>query len=221
MTTPTSAQFAAYEGMFKHFNKCLFAGHLRPVVLNFSRHAKSFGFFAPERWEHTDAGAGADQATRHEISLNPATLLGRSPREVASTLVHEMVHLWQEDFGTPSRSGYHNAEWAAQMEGVGLLPTSDGTPQGKRVGQRVTHLIIEGGPFAKAFAELPPELLLPLTCRPEPEARKKKAKNKTKYSCAGGCGANVWGKPDMHIICGDCDERFVDETADVDPDDAE
>jgi hypothetical protein len=43
------------------------------VILNFSRLARSLGFFAPERWR--DAG---DQVT-HEISLNPAHLSGAAP----------------------------------------------------------------------------------------------------------------------------------------------
>lgn len=205
--TPTAAQFAAYEGMFLHFNAGLFGGHLPAVILNFSRRDKTLGFFAPDRWEHTDVKAGG---RRHEISLNPSMLRQRSPKDVASTLVHEMVHLWQEVAGKPSRTGYHNAEWAMQMEGVGLLPTSDGTPQGKKVGQKMTHLIIAGGRFEKAFAALPAECLLPLTCHAEPTAKKKAAaKNKVKYSC-DGCGANVWGKSGLAIICDECEARFVE-----------
>jgi hypothetical protein len=32
-----------------------------------------------------------------------------------STLFHEKAHLWQHHFGNPSRTGYHNKEWAACM----------------------------------------------------------------------------------------------------------
>jgi hypothetical protein len=38
-TTPTRQQFAAYEAMFIHFNRELFAGELPDVFLNFSRHS--------------------------------------------------------------------------------------------------------------------------------------------------------------------------------------
>jgi hypothetical protein len=113
-TDPTNSQFSAYRQMWDYFNVMLFAGILRPVILNFSRAANSLGFFAPLRWQH---GAGA---TTHEISLNPVYLKRRSPRDVASTLVHEMAHLWQQEHGTPGRRGYHNEEWARKMDELGL-----------------------------------------------------------------------------------------------------
>lgn len=81
------AQWSALEAAYQHFNAALFGGELLPVVLNFSRHAKSLGFFAPNRW--FDA---ADQKVTHEISLNPSFLLTRELRSVMSTLVHEMCH---------------------------------------------------------------------------------------------------------------------------------
>lgn len=45
---------------------------------------------------------------------------------------------------------------------------------------------------------------------PEREAVKKaKRKSKLAYHC--GCGGTVWAKPNMHVICGRCNERFVSE----------
>jgi len=32
--------------------------------------------------------------------------------------------------------------------------------------------------------------------------------SKSRYSCPG-CGNNVWGKPDLNIICGDCNQHFA------------
>ncbi len=48
--TPTGQQFAAYQAMYAHFNRELFAGELPAVFLNFSRHSGAVGFYAPERW---------------------------------------------------------------------------------------------------------------------------------------------------------------------------
>jgi hypothetical protein len=45
---------------------------------------------------------------------------------ILSTLVHEMVHVWQETYGNPSRRGYHNRQWAEKMREVGLQPSSTG-----------------------------------------------------------------------------------------------
>lgn len=33
--------------------------------------------------------------------------------------------------------------------------------------------------------------------------------SKTKYSCPE-CNANIWGKPNLHVVCGICDVSFVD-----------
>ena len=58
-----------------------------------SRHGGAFGFFAANRWRGT-----AGKKVVHEISINP-DFMNREDRDRHSTLVHEMCHLWQEDFG--------------------------------------------------------------------------------------------------------------------------
>jgi hypothetical protein len=193
--------------MFEYFNRRLFANVLPPCLLNFSRKARTYGFFAPQRWQ------GSGDEVRHEISLNPSSLRSRRPIEVASTLVHEMVHLWQQDFGRPSRRGYHNAEWAAKMDEVGLVPSSTAAPGGARVGQLVSHYIADGGPFAVAFAAMSAEYLLPWSCEEREEGRGKttRSRNKTKYTCPT-CDTNVWGAPGLSVMCGDCDAVFEEQT---------
>jgi predicted SprT family Zn-dependent metalloprotease len=199
--TPTRSQFDAYEKMFSYFNERLFSGQLPACLLNFSRRSKTYGFFAPERWER-------GREVRHEITLNPSTLKSRKPMDVASTLVHEMVHLWQHAHGHPSRAGYHNAEWADKMDSVGLIPTDTGAPGGARVGQKVTHCIAKDGPFERAFRAMPKEYTLPWVCEePEQQRAKRAAKNKVKYTCPG-CSANVWGKPNLAVSCDECEQAF-------------
>ena len=207
---PTAEQFEAYRNLYAYFNRELFDGRLSPVILNFSRLAKTYGFFSPERWV-------SGESVTHEISLNPSYLSTRPAREVVSTLVHEMAHLWQQECGKPSRRGYHNAEWAAKMEAIGLMPSSTGAPGGKRVGQHMTHYIIEGGPFAKAFERMPSEYLLPWATREELPKERTAAKKRTKvkYTCPE-CGANVWGKPKLSVACGECGVPFECEDPDED-----
>jgi hypothetical protein len=200
--SPTHEQFAAYQAMAQYFNAQLFGAALPPVFLNFSRKGhRTRGFFAPNRWEK----AGA---TTHEISLNPQLLKERSPLETASTLVHELCHLWQCVFGRPSRPGYHNREWAEKMEAIGLMPSDTGTVGGKRTGQQVTHYVIPGGPFEQAFAAMPPEYLLPWRSG-EPVARARPRRpSKVRYTCPG-CRTKVWGKPDLALLCPTCDRSFM------------
>jgi predicted SprT family Zn-dependent metalloprotease len=188
--------------MVRYFNEQLFGGTLPPVLLNLSRKGRHVrGFFAPDRWEK-------GTARTHEISLNPQFLKERSVIETAATLVHELVHLWQAVLGTPSRTSYHNREWATQMEAVGLIPSDTGTPGGKRTGQRMSHYVLPGGPFERAFQAMPPAYLLPWLCVEAKPASRPRRPRKMKYRCPG-CRQNVWGKPDLALLCATCHQPFV------------
>jgi hypothetical protein len=194
--------FDAYAGAFDFFNTRLFEGDLPRCILNFSRRARSGGFFAPFLCEHKDGRT-------HEISLNPDCLKS-PPRQTYSVLVHEMVHLWQQEHGRPSRGGYHNREYAKKMETLGLMTSQTGAPGGARTGQEMSHYIIDGGPFDQAFAAMPEKFLLPWISggardlsKPDPVG-----KNKIKYTCPG-CGANVWGKAGLAIVCTPCAVLFA------------
>jgi predicted SprT family Zn-dependent metalloprotease len=224
LPTPTEQQFKSLNGAYKYFNRKLFKNELPGCILNFSRLKGTHGFLAPERWKRI----GEKDFRTHEISLTPSTLY-RSPIEVFSTLVHEMCHLWQWDFGNPSRNGYHNKEWAAKMVEVGLIPSNTGKPQGKMTGQKMTHYIEEEGRYQKAFTRMPKKYILPFTSlegevmksliegagssSSEDEHKKRLRKlhpisrNKTKYSCPV-CKVNVWGKPGLQIMCENCNESF-------------
>jgi predicted SprT family Zn-dependent metalloprotease len=207
--TPTSEQFTAFQKQFDHFNRALFGGRLPAVLLNFSRKANTYGFFASERWKN------ADGSSTHEISLNPAYLAERAPEATSSTIVHEMAHLWQHEHGTPSRRGYHNEQWAAKMRELGLMPSSTGKPGGEWVGYKVSHYIIDGGKFENAFRDMPKAYLFPWQSW-EPTTRAGKAKkaerDRVKYTCPT-CNQNVWGKPGMHVVCGDDEARFQPQKA--------
>lgn len=190
----STEQVKALQGAYNYFNDQLFGGELNNVYFNFVWSKKSHGHVGPDRWKTRE-----DEVVLHELSLTPNTI-SRPPIEVYSTLVHEMAHIWQLDFGKPSRGGYHNKEWADKMEEIGLIPSDTGEPGGKRTGQRMTHYIDEGGRFQEAFEKMPVEYIIPFVTVPIPEKEsKKKAKNKVKYMC--GCGEAFWGKPGIFAVC--------------------
>ncbi len=214
---PTQEQFKAYEAMYRHFNRILFGARLPPVILNFSRHSGTYGFFAPERWGRV---RGRGKRVTHEISINPSHLALRDPRDTAATLLHEMCHLWQQDFGDPPRRGYHDREWAAKMREVGLIPIDPHTGQERNSAHALAHRIDPEGRFAQVFRKMPREYLLPWKCgevsrvnggrgRGGAGGEGSKSRNKVKYSCSG-CGANAWGKPDLDLVCGRCSLRFAE-----------
>lgn len=144
--------------------------------------------------------------------------------------MYEQVYLQQEEFGKSSRNGYHNKEWGLKMESIGLMPSNTDKSGGKKTGQQMTHYIIEGGAYEKAFKKMSKKSLLafmsldagiqkaqmnrtPIYGKGKikstgvSETPIQKAKNKVKYTC--GCGYNVWGKPFLHIICRECEKKFI------------
>jgi hypothetical protein len=201
---PTEAQYRAYLAAYEHFNLALFNGRLPHVVLTLAKHARSLGYFAPRRWGQPSQSSN----DIGEIALNPEHLRTRSSRDSASTLVHEMVHVWQESYGSPSRRGYHNKQWADEMERVGLMPSDTAEIGGKRTGQRVSHYVIEGAAFDRAFAALGTEWLLPFVSGVAGSgATKGKGAARPKYEC--GCGQAAWGKPGLLLICAICKSALV------------
>lgn len=216
----TTTQFKTLDDLYNFYNQAIFRGSLAECIVNMSRHGGAYGFFAPERWR----GENAEHAIVHEISLNP-DYMNRTDKEWHSTLVHEMCHLWQEDNGTPSRSGYHNKQWAAKMQEVGLMPSETGIEGGKTTGQRVSHYVMPGGVFETVFNTLKQEELENLRLKYKPrfaievakpsggagtdeeegsegeegEGKKRRQGVKVKYTCS--CGNNVWGKPDLSLHC--------------------
>ena len=206
----TGTEYTAFEQAYDWFNGELFGNRLPPCLITLQRHARSRGYFANDRFGHrTEVAAFTD-----ELALNPDTFGDRSDKDILSTLVHEMVHCSQQYFGTPSRRGYHNKEWAAQMVAVGLMPSDTSAPGGKQTGQRVSHYIIEGGPFDRAADALLATgfCLNWQSAVPEREQeRAAKAQSKTKYTCPS-CGQNAWAKPDASLMCGACEEPMEAQT---------
>ena len=107
------------------------------------------------------------------------------------------------------RNPYHNAEWAARMKAIGLIPSNTGEPGGRETGQKMTHHIDPDGPYERAYARLesPRILYKDVHDAGELTSRRKKAASKTKYTCPG-CEANARAKPGMNLICGDCSEEM-------------
>lgn len=206
MNNPTE-EYDVFEKAYDFFNAALFGGQLPLCLITLSRKAKAYGYFAPERFISRGNG---DQKV-DEIALNPDGFEVRTDKEILGTLVHEMVHLWQQHFGEPPRKCYHDREWADKMEEVGLMPTDTGLVGGKRTGQKVTHYILKDRDYDRAVSKLLEEgfKLNWQSCSP-PEEEKEKKKSKVKYTCPV-CEQNAWAKPEANLVCGKCMERMEGE----------
>ena len=195
---------------------------MSPVVslICLSSNPKFYGYFQAGRFIHTDG------EIKDELAMNPKYFIGRPLLLTLSTLVHEMCHchVWQEHFGVKkSLRTYHNHEWAKTMERVGLMPSNTGKEGGKKTGQKMTHYIIEQGMFETKSQILLTEdfniswsdryaLVGELDKSDEEKKSMGQKQTRKKFTCPG-CGANVWGKPTLNLICGDCDIKYIDSTA--------
>jgi len=141
---PTRDLYDFFTRACRHFNDALFEGRLAPCMLTVQRQKGCMGLFYPERWVTEDG------ARCNELALNPTYFGAYRLVELFQTLVHEQCHMWQQEFGKPSRSGYHNREWADKMESIGLMPSATGEPGGKRTGQHMSDYPLPGGRFLAA-----------------------------------------------------------------------
>lgn len=139
--SPTPATYNQLQSAYDWFNSRLFNKSLPNCLITLQRKSNAMGYFSAQRWANSK-GEKTD-----EIALNPAYFANHSLKELLQTLAHEMCHQWQFYFGTPSRNGYHNKQWADKMESLGLMPSSTGEPGGARTGQHMGDYPIPGGVF--------------------------------------------------------------------------
>jgi hypothetical protein len=95
-------------------------------------------------------------------------------------------------------------------------------PGGKETGQKVTHMIEQGGRFERACITslAAGDAFLYHDRAGDDEAaktREKRAASKTKFTCPA-CDLNAWAKPEAFLVCGDCAEPMEAEPVDQDDD---
>lgn len=204
---PTPQSYGSLHRACTTLNKKLFGGELPACLVTLQRKKRALGYFSGRRFRSADSTIITD-----EIALNPAHFAERGAKRVLSTLAHELAHQWQQHYGKPSRTGYHNVEWAAKMMKIGLIPSDTGRPGGKQTGQRMTHFIKRGGQFDRVASALVAKgfalAYVERNSKAERKVALKKQQSKTRYQCPK-CRQNAWAKPQVNLICGDCHERLV------------
>jgi hypothetical protein len=141
MNKPTLTFYQALQEAFDHFNTSLFDAALPPCLITLRSANRRYGYHHAQRFI-SPQGKMID-----ELGLNPGFFALRPVESVLSTLVHEMVHHWQQSFGKPTRSNAHNREWSEKMVSIGLIPSHTALPGGRQTGRTMTHYILPGGPF--------------------------------------------------------------------------
>lgn len=149
---------------------------------------------------------------KYEIAII-SEYLNRGIYSVISTLMHEMVHLYnlENNIKDTSRNGtYHNKRFKAEAEAHGLLIDFD-----KNIGWSPTKLntesieIINNANLNKsAFMISRNDFQQVLEADPEAEAKTPPKKSKFKYICTN-CNSIITSSKEMSLHCNDCNNDFV------------
>lgn len=200
--------------IFDILNRDKFNGELpEPVITIQKTRMNAYGWFTPDRTWRDKNNEKSEETSYHEINIDPRWFNSRTSSEIAETLLHEMVHYYNNVNGIKDCSGQnHNKKFKSLAEKVGLI-----VEKGKGVGYGYTSMSEElraymdevVKPDDKAFEYF---RTAPMKLSGGGKTRKK---NLFKYTCPE-CGAEVKGKRDMVIKCGLCDVEMKMEDAEDD-----
>jgi hypothetical protein len=128
-----------------------------------------------------------------EIGINSSYIGDRDLWEVLGTLLHELLHAWQQAHGAPSaRSNFHNAEFRQKAASLGLV-----------IDTRGVTLYAPDGPFKQLLRQH--GVAVPTSEPPTRERRRGNSKLK-KWSC--GCTNVRCAVADLHAQCLKCAQDF-------------
>lgn len=144
---PTVEFYSLFQFIYEDLNKNLFNGKLPDCMFVITRKKGTFGYYIPQRWVNEDFKSD-------ELAINPQYFARYPLIEMLQTIAHEMCHVWQYHLGKPTRTGYHNKEFASKMENIGLMASDTGLPGGKMTGQKMGDYPIKDGIFLKVVNEL-------------------------------------------------------------------
>jgi hypothetical protein len=132
---------------------------------------------------------------RGEITLNSKYVSTREPWEVLGTLLHELVHAWQQTHGKMSARKHHNAEFRQKAQELGLVVNGRGVT-GYTAESAFKSLLRTHGVDVPAGEVSPPR------------ERKPGASKLVKWTCA--CRTNVRvAVADFRALCLKCNTEFV------------
>ncbi len=135
---------------------------------------------------------------KNEIAINARYLGGeRQVWEVLGTLLHELLHAWQETHGTPGKRNHHNAEFQDKARALGL-----------NIDRRGLTGYAADSPFKELLRKwgvsVPNHETKPAAVRPRGDSKLKK------WSC--GCTTARVAVADFRARCLKCGNEFKRES---------
>jgi hypothetical protein len=223
--SPTVRQPTAFLFLAGHFNNHCFDSRLdlSKVLIDHAATGRTFGHFAPNRFAPLE-GEGPKV---HQISLNPARIKAIADNssdelndsaaadlgELCKTLVHELAHCFDYEYGKPGKAGYHSRSWGAVMKHAGLHPSATGKPGGDEVGHSMLEYVIPGGRFEQAFNRLlreRPVIWREVRRQVLAQVSELKPPKRLKFVCPS-CGFNAYAAPSAtaKLACIPCDNSVM------------
>ncbi|BAY79064.1 hypothetical protein NIES25_55460 (plasmid) [Nostoc linckia NIES-25] len=184
--------------IFNYFNRELFDKKLEEnLVLGLAYKLQAGGSFLHDKWDDSKL------KSYHEILIDE-NLLNEEKEYWLAVLVHQMVHLWQHQYGSNKpRKHYHNEEFASKMQSIGLI-IHTGYPNEQSINPDGKFMQVVQG-LINSQQEL--VSLRPRNASAQLGNNQSKNGKKFKYSCPE-CNASVWGKFGLSINCGICDKSL-------------
>src|SRR5258706_1009262 len=195
-----------------YFSEHLFDNQLKDCIITLSRKKGCGGYHWWEKFKNRET-----QELISEIALNPDYFNDATVMESLAILAHEQVHLLQHVLDIAPRKGYHDKGFSRMMYDIGLQTSSTGEPNGKSVGQKISHYILQGGKFeivCQAFLLKEKEhgfLWDSLVIEIE---KKEKKRTREKFVCPN-CMESAQAKKTAKLICGNDMTPMIIEGEDV------
>lgn len=132
---------------------------------------------------------------RWRIEIN-AKHLGRSEADSVCTVLHELLHALQEDYGAPGKKNYHNEEYQAWSWWLGIPSDSGGCTSEVYSHSVFTEYCRRGGIDSSKLVDQKEQKLLP----------KPKGSPLKKWTCS--CGTNARVATMFDATCNLCETKF-------------
>lgn len=206
------------ENLFQKFNEKYYAGKLEKPIITVSPDTTigAYGWCTGwKAWTNKEQKLVTDISTMTKEELEAlkkddgfyeinicAEYLSRPFEQIAETLLHEMVHLFnlQNKIQDTSRNGtYHNKKFKAAAEAHGLKVEQD-----SKYGWNRTELNDEARNYIEAMQDKKFQLYRKFI--PKLKASKTKQSSR-KYVCPC-CGLIIRATKEVDVICAECNEHF-------------
>ncbi|EKO4043376.1 SprT-like domain-containing protein [Salmonella enterica] len=232
---PTQQAYEELQVAYDHFNQALFDGALPTCLITLQREKKTYGYFSPERFVHAD-GKRTDEIAMNPAYFAvcpPEEIMQTLVHEMAHLWQYhfgkpgrggyhnkewaekmESIGLMPSSTGQPggARTGDKMADYAIEgglfmdeynnlMQEDFRISWMDRFPARDRL-----LAALESGDASQFAGDLS-EMGIEVDENGEMSIKPGNKSNRIKYTCPQ-CETNLWGKPDLNVVCGDCEVTF-------------